>query len=103
MNLLTGASLLALAKSIYYPGYQRFCRVCNGELRFVGSRPTHVRPKVEDTSGEDLTETRNRAWKASGTQGNIFVESTLFFVELATAENKRLLSIKRPLLDPKIR
>ena len=36
----------------------------DGELRFVGHRPTRVRTKAED-----LTETRNRAWKASGTQG----------------------------------
>ena len=27
------------------------------------------RPQAEDTSGEDLTETGNRAWKASGIQG----------------------------------
>ena len=65
-----------------HPGYQRFCRVCDGELRFVGSRPTHVRPKAEDTSGKDLTETGNRARNASGTQGNMFVESTLFLWSL---------------------
>ena len=35
-----------------YPGYQRFFLVCDGELRFVGRRPTRVRPKAEDTSGE---------------------------------------------------
>ena len=29
---------------------------------FVGRRPTCVRLKAEDTSGEDLTETGNRAW-----------------------------------------
>ena len=64
-----------------YPGYQRFCRVCDGELRFVGSRPTHVRPKAEDTRKSE-TETGNRAWKASDTQGNILVESTLFLWSL---------------------
>ena len=35
-----------------YPGYQRFFLACDGELRFVGRRPTSVRPKAEDTSGE---------------------------------------------------
>ena len=35
-----------------YPGYQRFFLACVGELRFVGRRPTRVRPKAEDTSGE---------------------------------------------------
>ena len=34
-----------------YPGYQRFFLACDGELRFVGRRPTRVRPKAEDTSG----------------------------------------------------
>ena len=58
-----------------YPGYQRFFLACDGELRFVGHRPTRVPPKAEDTRGEAfraghfLTETGNRAWKASGTQG----------------------------------
>ena len=32
--------------------YQRFFLACDGELRFVGRRPTRVRPKAEDTSGE---------------------------------------------------
>ena len=35
-----------------YRGYQRFFLACVGELRFVGRRPTRVRPKAEDTSGE---------------------------------------------------
>ena len=35
-----------------YPGYQRFFLACDVELRFVGHRPTRVRPKAEDTSGE---------------------------------------------------
>ena len=35
-----------------YPGYERFFLACDGELRFVGRRPTRVRPKAEDTSGE---------------------------------------------------
>ena len=35
-----------------YPGYQRIFLACDGELRFVGRRPTRVRPKAEDTSGE---------------------------------------------------
>ena len=35
-----------------YPGYQRFFLACVGELRFVGRRPTRVRPKGEDTRGE---------------------------------------------------
>ena len=58
-----------------YPGYQRFFLACDGELRFVGHRPTRVRPKAEDTRGEAfraghfLTETGYRTWKASGTQG----------------------------------
>ena len=34
---------------------------CDEELRFVGRRPTRGRPRAEDTSGEDLTETGNRA------------------------------------------
>ena len=34
-----------------YHGYQRFFLACDGELRFVGRRPTRVRPKAEDTSG----------------------------------------------------
>ena len=34
-----------------YLGYQRFFLACDGELRFVGRRPTRVRPKAEDTSG----------------------------------------------------
>ena len=33
-------------------GYQRFFLACVGELLFVGRRPTRVRPKAEDTSGE---------------------------------------------------
>ena len=55
----------------HYPGYKRLflaCDVNDGELRFVGPRPTRVRPKAEDTSGEAfraghflrLTETGNR-------------------------------------------
>jgi len=49
-----------------YPGYQRFFLAFDEEL----SRPsTRLRPKAEETSREDLTETGNRAWKASGTQG----------------------------------
>ena len=39
-------------ESVIYPGYQRFFLAYVGELRFVGRRPTHVRPKAEDTSGE---------------------------------------------------
>ena len=35
-----------------YPGYHRFFLACDGELRFVGRRPTRVRSKPEDTSGE---------------------------------------------------
>ena len=35
-----------------YPGYQRFFLACDGELRFVGHRPTQVPPKAEDTRGE---------------------------------------------------
>ena len=30
-----------------YPGYQRFFLECDGELRFVGRRPTRVRLKAE--------------------------------------------------------
>ena len=37
-----------------YPRYQRFFHACEGELRLVGHRPTRVRPKAEDTSGEDF-------------------------------------------------
>ena len=48
-----------------YPGYQRFFLACDGELRFVGRRPSRVRPKAEDTSGV-WPKTGNRA---SGTQG----------------------------------
>ena len=33
------------------PCYQRFFLACDGELRFVGPRPTRVGPKAEDTSG----------------------------------------------------
>ena len=40
------------ARHFDYPGYQRFFLACDGELRFVGRRPTRVRPKAEDTSGE---------------------------------------------------
>ena len=35
-----------------YPGYQRFFLACVGEVRFVGRRPTRVRPKAEDMSCE---------------------------------------------------
>ena len=35
-----------------YPGYQRFFLECDGELRFVGRRPTRVRLKAEDTRGK---------------------------------------------------
>ena len=41
--------------SIRYPAYQRFFLACGEELR---------RPQAEDTS---VTETKNRAWKASAT------------------------------------
>ena len=34
------------ARHFDYPGYQRFFLVCDGELRFVGRRPTRVRPKA---------------------------------------------------------
>ena len=40
------------ARHFHYPGYQRFFLACDGELRFVGRRPTRVRPKAEDRSGE---------------------------------------------------
>ena len=47
-----------------YPGNQRFFLTCDGELHFVGHRPTRVRLKAEDTAAlvtfQD-TETRNRA------------------------------------------
>ena len=33
-------------------GTRGFFFACDGELRFVGRRPTSVRPKAEDTSGE---------------------------------------------------
>ena len=35
-----------------YPGYQRFFLACIGKVRFVGRRPTRVRPKAEDMSCE---------------------------------------------------
>ena len=35
-----------------YPGYQRFFLACDGELRFVCSRPTRVWPKAEETAHE---------------------------------------------------
>ena len=54
-----------------YLGYLRFFLACDGEPRFVGRRPTRVWPKAEDTSRKDLTETGNRARKASDTQGKI--------------------------------
>ena len=47
----------------WYPGYQRFFLACIGELQ---------RPKTQVAKWVtflDLTETGNRAWKASGTQG----------------------------------
>ena len=40
------------ARHFDYPGYQRFFLACDGELPFVGRRPTRVRPKAEGTSGE---------------------------------------------------
>ena len=40
------------ARHFDYPGYQMFFLACDGELRFVARRPTRVRPKAEDTSGE---------------------------------------------------
>ena len=39
-------------RSAAYPGYQRFFLAFDGELRFLCQRPTRVRPKAEDTSGE---------------------------------------------------
>ena len=42
-----------------YPGSPRFFLACVGELRFVGRRPTCVRPKAEATSGEAAS-TRTR-------------------------------------------
>ena len=33
-------------------GTRVFFLACDGELRFVGHRPTRVWPKAEDTSGE---------------------------------------------------
>ena len=39
--------------SFHYPGYQRFFLACDEELSpGVGRRPTCVRPKAEETSGE---------------------------------------------------
>ena len=65
-----------------YPGYQRFCRVCDGELRFVGSRLTHVRPKAEDTRKPE-TETGNRLLDGSLMAGGgcgLFWLVCLFFL-----------------------
>ena len=45
-------------------------RVWRGaERSFVGRRPTRLRPSAEDT-----TETGNRAWKVSGTQGTLLLD-----------------------------
>ena len=62
MNLLTGASLLALAKFICYSsiystlGTRVFFFECVGMLRFVGRRPTRVRPKADDRNPETAHE-----------------------------------------------
>ena len=44
-----------------YPGYERFFLPFDGELRFVGRRPTRIRRKAEDTSGESGTHGREIA------------------------------------------
>ena len=44
--------------TIRYPGYQRFFLACDGEFRFVGHRPTRVRPKAEDSRGEAARKNR---------------------------------------------
>ena len=40
---------------INYPGYQGFFLACDGELRFVGRKPTRLRPKTEDASEARVT------------------------------------------------
>ena len=53
MPILINTNRLFWSKlAVDYPGYQRFFLACDGELRFVGRKPTRVRPKAEDTSGE---------------------------------------------------
>ena len=49
-NLFKFQSMSILA----YPGYQRCFLACDGELRFVGRKPTRVRPKAEGTRGGSL-------------------------------------------------
>ena len=39
-----------IGSCVGYPRYQRFFLACDGELRFVGRRPTRVRLKAEDMS-----------------------------------------------------
>ena len=46
---------------LVYPGYQRFFLACVGELRFVGRRPTRVRPKAGERH-----ERRSREEKRAG-------------------------------------
>ena len=46
---------------LVYPGYQRFFLACVGELRFVGRRPTRVRPKAGERH-----ERRSREKKLAG-------------------------------------
>ena len=46
---------------LVYPGYQRFFLACVGELRFVGRRPTRVRPKAGERH-----ERRSREKKRAG-------------------------------------
>ena len=41
-------------------GTRRFFLACVRELRFVGRRPTRVRPKAEDTGGEAA---RKNLWR----------------------------------------
>ena len=70
-------SIITLRTHFNTMGTRGFFLACDGEIRFVGRRPTRVwwRPKTSFCAGfrnqEPITaETGIRAWKASGTQGN---------------------------------
>ena len=70
-----------------YPGYQRFFLAWVGELRFVGRRPTRVRPKGEDTCGEAARKSLRACLHGVGNPGLVGLVSFVF--TLWGTQNKR--------------
>ena len=69
------ALLICILFYLGYPGYQRLFLACDEEPDRLQANTT----SAEGPRHQDLTETRNRAWKASGTQGTVGLSSGSFY------------------------